>query len=138
MLFSGQLALATLAVATPYLTKRCSPVYDPEYYGGYLPPVACWQDQDTACEAYIMEGTEMHLDSQHGLAIIYGVSSTCEDTIKEEVARVEDGRMVYGWLDFHGTLTLVQEGVLVISGMSEEAIGRYEELVYYSERESEH
>ena len=119
---------AALATATPRLAKRCSPVYDDDYYGGYLPPVACWHDQDTACQPHIQDGTQMLLDAGHGLAVIYGVSKTCEDTIREELARREDGRKTYGWVENHGDLTLVEEGTLVISGMSKDAVKLYQKL----------
>ena len=122
------LAAVTLAAASPRLVKRCSPVYDPDYYGGYLPPVACWHEQDTACGPYIGEGTSMLLDADHGLAVIYGVSDTCADTIQEELSRAADGRKVYGWLETHGALTLIEGGILVISGMSEGALEMYEGL----------
>ena len=133
-MFRKLLALATaaaLAAATPRLTKRCSPVYDEDYFGGYLPPVACWHDQDTACQPYIKEGTTMLLDSDHGLAVVYGVSEHCADTIREELARVENGKKTYGWLEKHGRLTLIDGGILVISDMSEDAVGMYEGLEYY-------
>lgn len=125
------LALATAALATAArLTKRCSPVYDDAYQGGYLPSVACWHDQDAACTAYLQSGTEMLLDAPHNLAVIYGVSDSCADTIKEELAREADGRKVYGWVEEHGTLTLVDGGILVISGMSDKAVEMYEGLEY--------
>ncbi|SPO04412.1 uncharacterized protein DNG_07097 [Cephalotrichum gorgonifer] len=125
------LTTAALAAATPHITKRCSPARDPEWYRGYLPPVACWQDQDTACQAYIAKGTDLVIDSKHKLAVVYGVSSYCEEIIAEELARAADGRKTYGWLEKHGTLTVIEGGILVISGMSDEAVGRYEALTYY-------
>lgn len=127
------LSAATLAVASPRLAKRCSPVYDEDYYGGYLPPVACWHDQDTACQPYIKEDTSMLLDADHGLAIIYGVSDTCADTIREELGRGEDGEKTYGWVETHGALTLIEGGILVISGMGDEAVELYEGLEYYKD-----
>lgn len=125
------LAAATVAAATPHLAKRCSPAYDEDYYGGYLPPVACWHDQDTACRAYIKKDTTMLLDAEHGLAVVYGVSDACQDTIREELAREDDGRKTYGWVEGHGDLTLVEDGTLVISGMSDDAVELYEGLDYY-------
>lgn len=126
-------AAATLAAATTRLAKRCTPAYDDDYYGGYLPPVACWHDQDTACRPYIQKDTTMLLDADHGLAVIYGVSDVCADTIREELARQEDGRKTYGWVEKHGHLTLVEEDTLVISGMSDEAVELYRGLEYQAD-----
>ncbi|PKS11255.1 hypothetical protein jhhlp_003016 [Lomentospora prolificans] len=128
-------ALAAAAPEPATLQKRCSPWYDEEFYQGYLPPVACWQDQDTACQPYIKEGTEMLLDSDHSLAVIYGISQSCADTIAEELARTADGRRAYGWVENHGTLTVIEGGILVISNMSETAVQTYSELIYYADAE---
>ena len=134
------LALPLLIAATPEPSnlhlhnKRCSPWYDEEFYHGYLPPVACWQDQDTGCCPYIREGTEMLLDGDHGLAVIYGISTYCADIIAEELARTADGRRAYGWVEKHGNLTVIGD-ILVISNMSQEAVEKYEGLVYYEDAE---
>lgn len=128
------LTLTTAALATARLTKRCTPVYDDAYQGGFLPAVACWHEQDTACNAYLQSGTEMLLDAPHHLAVVYGVSDSCADTIKEELAREADGRKTYGWTEEHGTLTLVDGGILVISGMSDKAVEMYEGLEYLEDQ----
>lgn len=131
-------ALAALATASPEPSrhqKRCSPWSDPEFYQGYLPPVACWQDQDTACLPYIKEGTDLLLDAEHRLAVIYNIDEHCVATIAEELARMDDGRKTYGWVEKHGTLTVIDGNILVISNMSEDAVETYANLVYYEDRE---
>ncbi len=123
--------LAAAATASPsQLNPRCSPARDPEWFRGYLPPVACWQDQDTACRAYIGYSTEIYLDTKHKLAVVYGVSSYCFDTIAEEYARMADGRKIYGWEQKHGKLTRVADDILVISNMSDAAVKSYQSLTY--------
>jgi hypothetical protein len=124
-------AASVLGLTTAgHLTKRCSPLRDPEYYLGYLPPVACWQDQDTACQAYLQAGTKLLLDKEHKLAVVYGVSEGCFATIAEELAREKDGRKTYGWEKKHGKLTAIGGGILVISGMSDDTVARYAALKY--------
>jgi hypothetical protein len=126
--------VASLAAASPsahLLHKRCSPAYDPEYLHGYLPPAPCWQTHDPACRAYLREGTEMTLDAAHHLAVVYGVPANCEADIKEEIARTADGRKAYGWLKSIGKLTVVGDGILVISGMSDETVKAYGKLKYF-------
>ena len=72
----------------------------------------------------------MTIDAAHNLVIIYGVSESCEADIKEEIARTADGRKNFGWLEKIGKLTLVGDGILVISGMSDETVESYGKLTY--------
>jgi len=72
----------------------------------------------------------MTVDKKHKLAIVYGLSSDCAAEIAEELAREAVGKKNYGWVKKHGDLTVIKGGILVISGMSEEAVGKYEKLVY--------
>ncbi|KAK0711813.1 hypothetical protein B0H67DRAFT_492079 [Lasiosphaeris hirsuta] len=125
-------SVATLASSAfaSQLSKRCSPARDPEVAHGYYPPAPCWQDFDTACRPYIAEGTEMTLDTKHKLAVIYGVSEYCAAEVAEELARSTDGRKNYGWAGKHGNLTLIKGGILIISGMPEDAVTRYSKLTY--------
>jgi hypothetical protein len=127
--------LALAAATSGRLTRRCSPYRDPELAGGYLPPVACWQGQDTACRAYIQTGTELFVDAKHRLVIVYGVSDSCFATIAEEAARAGDGRKIYGWREKHGKLSNIGGGILVISEMSEKVVKEYQALTYYKDRE---
>ncbi|KAK3299670.1 uncharacterized protein B0H64DRAFT_371984 [Chaetomium fimeti] len=129
----------TLTTATPssrareshhHIQKRCSPRYDPELALGYYPPAPCWQTFDTACRPHLARDTEMTLDAPHALAVVYGLSENCAEQIAEEKAREVDGRNNYGWREEHGVLTVVEGGILVISGMSEEAVERYQGLEY--------
>jgi len=76
----------------------------------------------------------MLLDADHGLAVIYGISTYCADIIAEELARTTDGRRAYGWVEKHGNLTVIGD-ILVISNMSQEAVEKYEGLVYYKDAE---
>jgi hypothetical protein len=130
------LTLLPLAAASSLLTKRCSPIRDPDLPHGYLPPAPCWQTFDTACQPYLSSDTEMTLDAKHSLAVVYGLSASCKAEIAEELARAADGRKNYGWRAKHGVLTVIEnEGgkrILVISGMSEEAVARYGKLTYQS------
>lgn len=123
------LTTATPATNQP-LHKRCSPRYDPDLALGYYPPAPCWQTFDTACRPHLARETELTLDAPHGLAVVYGLTDNCAAQIAEEKAREADGRKNYGWREEHGVLTVVEGGILVISGMSEEAVGRYAALEY--------
>ncbi|KAH8884076.1 hypothetical protein GQ53DRAFT_597353, partial [Thozetella sp. PMI_491] len=120
-------ALAAIAEAGT-LQKRCSPAYDSEYLHGYLPPVPCWQENDPACRPYIAKGTQMTLDPSHNLAIIYGISASCASDITEEISRTRDGRKNFGWLQKIGNLTLLGDGTLIISGMSNGTMEAYKKL----------
>lgn len=121
------ISLATAAT----LQKRCSPVRDPDYYQGLLPPAPCWQSFTTACTPILAPGTEMYVSSNHSTAVGFGVQGYCFDTIKEEQARAADGRKTYGWEQQHGKLTRVGDtDTLVISGMSKEAVDRYQALLH--------
>ncbi len=73
----------------------------------------------------------MTLDAKHHLAVIYGVSASCSSDITEEIARTQDGRKNFGWLKNIGKLTLIGDGTLVISGMSNETVEKYQHLKYY-------
>lgn len=123
--------LAYAVASASSLTKRCSPLYDPELQGGYYPPAPCWQDFDPACQPYLAAGTEMFVDQDHGLAIIYGVQEHCFNTIAEELEREKDGRKTFGWQEEHGNLTPIpSEGILVISNMTERVLERYMNMDY--------
>lgn len=123
-------AAATLAAGNP-LQKRCSPVYDPDLALGYVPPAPCWQTFDPACQPYLASGTEMTVDAEHRLAVVYGVSANCQDQIAEELAREADGRKNNGWVQNHGSLTVIPgEDTLVISNMPEETVEKYQSLTY--------
>lgn len=128
------LTLLPLAAAT--ITKRCSPLRDPDLALGYLPPAPCWQTFDPACRPHLLQGTTMTLDAPHGLAVVYGVSASCAAQIAEELQREKEGRKNYGWVRTHGWLTVIEpqveggERVLVVSGMGEEAVRRYQGLGY--------
>ncbi|GAB1318276.1 hypothetical protein MFIFM68171_08486 [Madurella fahalii] len=123
-------AAATLTTANP-LQKRCTPVYDPELALGYQPPAPCWQTFDPACQPHLASGTEMTLDAEHRLAVVYGVSADCQGQIAEELAREADGRKNYDWVQKHGSLTVIPgENILVISNMPEQAVERYQSLTY--------
>jgi hypothetical protein len=124
------LLIATAATASS-LQKRCSPAYDPELAKGYYPPAPCWQTFDPACQPFLAEGTEMTIDSKHRLAVVYGVSEYCAAEIAEELSREAIGKKNYGWVQKHGNLTFIKGGILVISGMSEEAVKKYEKLTYF-------
>jgi hypothetical protein len=130
--------LLTLATASPpsKLTKRCSPPRDPDLPHGYYPPAPCWQSFDTACKPHLSADTTMTLDAEHGLAVVYGVSSYCAAEIAEEQARDADGRKNYGWEEQHGRMTVIEpsgavaERILVLSGMSALAVQKYAALTY--------
>ncbi|KAK4167508.1 hypothetical protein QBC43DRAFT_311984 [Cladorrhinum sp. PSN259] len=123
------LSLLTATAATAgTITKRCSPLFDPEYLHGYLPPAPCWQSFNTACQAYLRQGTEMTIDAAHNLVVVYGVDQYCAADIREELAREADGRKTYGWQQTQGKLTLIDGGILVISNMSAQAVERYQKL----------
>jgi hypothetical protein len=107
------------------LFKRCSIAHDPELPRGYNPPAPCWQDFDSACHPRLAVGTETTVDAKHKLAIVYGVGDSCTAEVAEELAREADGRKNYGWVRKHGSLTLIKGGILIISGMSDEAVQRY-------------
>ncbi|KAK4466801.1 hypothetical protein QBC42DRAFT_302288 [Cladorrhinum samala] len=127
-------SLATAAAATPAtfspLQKRCSPVYEEGLALGYYPPAPCWQTFDTACRPFLAENTQMVIDPKQHLVVVYGVPSYCGAEIAEELAREASGRKNYGWVAKHGYLTYLEGGILVISGMSEDAIKRYQQLTY--------
>lgn len=127
--------LALASASPPKLAPRCSPLRDPAFYNGYVPPVACWQAQDTGCRAYIQPGTDLYIDPKLRLAIVSGVKSYCFDTIKEEQTRELDGRRTYGWRERHGKLTDIGNGILIISEMSDATIKAYQALRYPAEGE---
>ncbi|KAK0622457.1 hypothetical protein B0T14DRAFT_494111 [Immersiella caudata] len=120
--------LATTTSAS--LTRRCSPMYDPELALGYLPPAPCWQTFNPACQPFLAEGTEMTVNAKYRTAVVYGVSDYCASQIAEELAREAAGRKNNGWVKNHGNLTFIKGGILVISGMSEETVRRYQKLDY--------
>ncbi|KXX79868.1 hypothetical protein MMYC01_201666 [Madurella mycetomatis] len=121
---------ATLATGNP-LQKRCSPVYDPDLALGYQPPAPCWQTFDPACQPHLASGTEMTLDAEHRLAVVYGVSANCQAQIAEELGREADGRKNNGWVQEHGSLTVIPgEDILVISNMPEQTVESYQSLTY--------
>jgi len=126
------LSLATTAAAAnPSLQKRCSPLRDPDLALGYYPPAPCWQTFNTACETFLAKNTQMIIDPKQHVVVVYGVPAYCGAEIAEELAREATGKKNYGWVQEHGYLTFLQEtGTLVISGMSDEAIKRYQELTY--------
>jgi hypothetical protein len=124
------LAFTTTASMPKHLSRRCSPAYDPELARGYYPPAPCWQDFDTSCQPYLLEGTDMMLDAQHSLAVIYGVSSSCVAEIAEELARTKDGRKNYGWVKKYGKLNSIGDGILVISEMPDTAVKAFQRLKY--------
>lgn len=124
------LALTTAVTASGPLSKRCSPLYDPELARGYYPPAPCWQTFSPACQPFLAQGTEMTLDAKHKLAVVYGLSTYCAAEIAEELAREADGRKNYDWVQKHGMLTVIDGGILVISNMSDDAVSRYSKLTY--------
>lgn len=133
-LLTTTLSLTTASAST--LSKRCSPVRDPDLPNGYLPPAPCWQTHDPACQPYLAQGTEMTLDAEHRLAVVYGLSEHCAATIAEELRRREAGEKNFGWVEKHGWMTVIEphkEGekrILVLSGMSQQAVERYGRLTY--------
>ncbi|KAK0610754.1 hypothetical protein B0T14DRAFT_439692 [Immersiella caudata] len=124
------LTTAATAAANAPLQKRCSPVPDKDLARGYYPPAPCWQTFNTACQPFLAKGTQMVIDPRQHVVVVYGVSDHCGAEIAEELARVASGRKNYGWLEKHGYLTFLEGGTLVISGMSEDAIKRYQSLTY--------
>lgn len=129
------LVLLPAAAAASSLLKRCSPIRDPELNHGYLPPAPCWQTFNTACQPFLSTENEMTLDVKHGLAIIFGLSDSCKADVEEELAREKDGRKTYGWTQKHGTLTVIEgkQRLLVISGMTQEAVDRYAGLTFMNQ-----
>ena len=121
---------AFLVLATAAITQACSPLYDPDVPGGYYPPVACWQEQDTACQAWIPRNTDLVVDAKHHMAIAFNVTKYCADQIAEELARQADGRKNFNWTAKHGKLNYIGDGILVISKMSDEAVKTYQGLKY--------
>jgi len=124
------LALLATAATASSLQKRCTPVYDPDVPHGYYPPAPCWQSFSPACQPYLAQGTEMTVDAKHRLAVVYGVDEYCAAEIAEELSREAAGKKNFGWVKKHGNLTFIKGGILVISGMSEEAVVRYQKLDY--------
>lgn len=125
-----------IAVAAfPILAQACSPLFDEDYYMGFLPPGPCWLEQDPACRSFIREGSELIVDPETNQVTVTGVTETCAETIAEELAREEDGRKTYGWLEEHGQLEVDEEGVLTISEMTDEALERYSNFVYLRDAE---
>jgi hypothetical protein len=124
------LATAATAAATPSLQKRCSPLREEGLALGYYPPAPCWQTFNTACQPFLAKNTQMIIDPEQHLVIVYGVPAYCGAEIAEELAREASGEKNYGWVEKHGFLTFLQGGTLVISGMSEDAIKRYQKLTY--------
>jgi hypothetical protein len=124
------LATAATATAISSLQKRCSPLYEAGLARGYYPPAPCWQTFNTACQPFLATNTEMVIDAKQHLAIIYGVEDSCGAEIAEELAREASGRKNYGWVEKHGYLTFLEGGILVISGMSEDAMKMYQKLTY--------
>ncbi|KAK4195377.1 hypothetical protein QBC40DRAFT_289166 [Triangularia verruculosa] len=119
---------ATVTAASSHLTKRCSPVYDPDLALGYLPPAPCWQTFTPDCQPKL--SNEMTLVVKHKLAILYGLSEYCVGHIEEELAREAAGRKNNNWVRTHGNLNLIGGGTLVISNMSDAAVARYDRLTY--------
>ena len=72
----------------------------------------------------------MVIDPKQHVVVVYGVPDYCGAEIAEELVRVASGRKNYGWQKEHGYLTYLEGGTLVISGMSEDAIKRYQGLTY--------
>ena len=116
---------AAATTTTLQLHKRCSIASDPELPRGHNPPAPCWQDFDSTCRPRLAPGTETSVDAKHKLTIVYGVKDSCAAEVAEELAREADGRKNYGWVHKHGNLTLIKGGILIISGMSDEAVQRY-------------
>ncbi|KAK4450985.1 hypothetical protein QBC34DRAFT_401945 [Podospora aff. communis PSN243] len=123
MRISSLALFATAAVA-------CSPRRDPDLALGYYPPAPCWQTFNPACQPFIAKGTEMTVNAKFRTAVVYGVSEYCAGQIVEELAREAAGRKNNGWVRDHGNLTFIEGGILVISGMSDDAVKRYEKLDY--------
>lgn len=121
----GLAAAASAAV----LQKRCSPIRDPEYQNGYLPPVPCWLSPSPACQPEIPEGIDIEVDGDAHSAVVRGVSDTCVETILEEQARERDGRKAYGWTANIGKLDVSKKGTLVITEMSDKTVDVYCGLV---------
>lgn len=117
-------SLLSLASASA-IYKRCSPAFDEDYYGGYLPPQPCWFEFDTACEVVVPEGTNILVDACKHKATITGIDDSCVATIAEEHAREKDGRKTYGWTEKYGDLDTSQEGILVITNMSDETVADF-------------
>ncbi|KAK5659789.1 hypothetical protein OQA88_1000 [Cercophora sp. LCS_1] len=118
------------AAAASTITKRCSPLYDPELAKGYLPPAPCWQSFDPACQPYIARDTSMTIDAKHKAIIVYGISKYCEADIAEELAREAAGRKNNRWTTTHGNLTVIPGGILFISNVTEANLARYQKLNY--------
>ncbi|KAK0736555.1 hypothetical protein B0T21DRAFT_367173 [Apiosordaria backusii] len=121
-------AAAATAATSPHLTKRCTPVFDPELALGYLPPAPCWQTFSPACQPHL--SNEMTLVVKHKLAILYGLSDWCVDQVEEELAREAAGQKNNNWITTEGNLHLIGGGTLVISNMSDAAVARYNRLTY--------
>ncbi|VBB78585.1 Putative protein of unknown function [Podospora comata] len=122
------LAATATAAASSHLTKRCSPMYDPELALGYLPPAPCWQTFDPACQPQLKN--PMTLIANYKMAVIHELSSSCVGEIEEELAREAAGRKNNNWTRTQGNLHLIGDGTLVISNMSDAAVARYAGLQY--------
>jgi hypothetical protein len=72
----------------------------------------------------------MAINAKYRTAVVYGVSDHCAGQITEELAREAAVRKNNGWVKNYGNLTYIKGGILVISGMSEEAVKTYEKLDY--------
>jgi hypothetical protein len=129
-------AFTTLTSASSTLQKRCTPYFDRDLPGGYLPPAPCWQGFDTACRPHLLPNTEMTLDARHRLAVVYNISSYCASTIAEEISRTAQGLKNFGWIQNHGWMTVIEpqtEGsqrILVLSDMPQATVERYANLTY--------
>ncbi|KAL2754123.1 hypothetical protein ACRALDRAFT_2020984 [Sodiomyces alcalophilus JCM 7366] len=125
-----RLAVIASLVSTAF---ACVPFYDPEYYRGHRPPVACWQDHGVTCRPYIHPNTRLRVFPESNLAVVVGITEDCANTIAEEKARDQDGRKTYGWLQKHGKLETICN-TLVISEMSDAAVQEYLALEYHPPR----
>jgi len=129
------LSLTALAAATPEPTRvgprapSCTTAPDPALAGGRNDPAPCWQDFDTACRAKIRGGTKTTIDAKMHTVTVSGLSQWCVSSVREELARVEDGRKTHGWVRQFGNLHVSDDGVLVITDMSDAAIAGYQKLV---------
>lgn len=128
------LAAMAAAASALVLTKRCSPLYDPEYHHGYRRPAPCWLTFDTSCYNYIAIGSELYINKNLRLVIVTNVSASCSADIAEELAREKDGRKTNEWTKYHGRLNDIGGGILVISAMDDDALQFYEKLTPYETR----
>ncbi|ROT34476.1 hypothetical protein SODALDRAFT_329729 [Sodiomyces alkalinus F11] len=118
-----RLALFASLASTAF---ACSPMYNPDYYGNFRPPVACWHGQDTMCRPYIRAGTQQLLLPDENVVVVVPLSETCIATIAEEHAREQDGRLTYGWTQQHGNLHVVGNTLVI----TEANMPFYQALVY--------